>query len=72
MDAFKDMMFERNIDAGRLFVVENTVPEFRKYAGFFTRKVFYGMDVSGKEIIFYIHAPESVLRYGILIWERVL
>ena len=30
MDAFKDMMFERNIDAGRLFVVENAVPEFRK------------------------------------------
>ena len=27
MDAFKDMMFERNIDAGRLFVVENAVPE---------------------------------------------
>ena len=52
MDAFKDMMFERNIDAGRLLVVENTVPEFRKYAGFFTRKVFYGMNVSGKEIIF--------------------
>ena len=44
MDAFKDMMFERNIDAGRLFVVENTVPEFRKYAGFFTRKVFEGVN----------------------------
>lgn len=53
MDAFKDMMFERNIDAGRLFVVENAVPEFRKNTGLFTCKVFYGMDVSGKEIIFY-------------------
>ena len=62
MDAFKDMMFERTIDAGRLFVVENTVPEFRKYAVFFTRKVLYRMNVSGKEIIFYIHAPESVFQ----------
>ena len=52
MDAFKDMMFERNIDAGRLFVVENAVPEFRKNTGLFTCKVFYGMDVSGKEITY--------------------
>ena len=44
-----------------------------KNAGLFTCKVFYGMDVSGKEIIFYIHAPESVFRYGNLIpWEGVL
>ena len=35
-------------------------------------KFFYGMNVSGKEIIFYIHAPESVFRYGNLIWEGVL
>ena len=43
MDAFKDMMFDRDIDAGRFFIAENNVSELRKYAAFFSRKVLYGV-----------------------------
>lgn len=70
MNAFKDMVLDRNIDAGGLFVVEKAVPEFRKDAGFLPRKVPYGVDVSGKKIVFHIHTVENIFRYDDLIRER--
>ena len=70
MNIFKDMVLDRNIDAGGLFVVEKAVPEFRKDAGFLPRKVPYGVDVSGKEIVFHIHTVENIFRYDDLIRER--
>ena len=63
MNAFKDMVLDRNIDAGGLFVVEKAVPEFRK-------EVPYGVDVSGKKIVFHIHTVENIFRYDDLIRER--
>ena len=69
MDTLKDMMFDRDIHAGGFFIIKNAVSKFREYAGPFAGKISYRVNITSKEMIFHVHAPESIFRYGDLIWE---
>ena len=63
------MVFDGNIDTGRLHIFEYAVPVFGEYAVFFACKILYGVERPAEEMFFAVKPLEGVLRNGQLIGE---